>query len=637
MSDVFISYAREDRPVAKSLAHHLEEAGFEVWWDREIRTGDEFDLVIEEELRKAAAVVVLWSHESVKSTWVRAEAKRAFSSNKLIPAAVSEKVEIPLPFDNVQFSVLFDAPDIAASSGFKELISDVQTKVAGARARARPKRARKGKARRRKVHPAASVVDIFAEVQAKWLVPECEQELLDLWNDESVSAEQRERVSRFLLCQGCVDISEDVPATRSGTALALRLWANIDISLRETCPGVFELLIKEITKNATRKKIAASLSLPIDVANVLAQDSDKEIRRCLANSERASEELLEQLSLDRKSVVRAAVAANPKTPAWVLAKLAKDSSSNWDVRGNVASNSNTEPHVLEQLAEDFVESIRCSVAKNPSTPIPVLERLSKERSKHVLGCLAENVNTPVSVLVALSQSTDKSIRERVAKHTSTPTDILAKLASDSDLQVLSEVAKNKNTRFSVLAEMSAVLAGANPNVPATTLRNLAKVGDVNVRGVIAENPNAPVDLLVQLAADPEFFVRCRVAANPKTPKSILEKLARDENKAVSLWLTENPSFPEDLVDVAAAKAAKGNHIARQILARNRRTPGRVLAELAKDIEPVVRVEVARNPSTPISTLRYLVKHGRSILGAITGGANARDEVALNVNRCIEWF
>jgi TIR domain len=36
MSDVFISYARQDQMLAKELAHHLQPLGFQVWWDTEL-------------------------------------------------------------------------------------------------------------------------------------------------------------------------------------------------------------------------------------------------------------------------------------------------------------------------------------------------------------------------------------------------------------------------------------------------------------------------------------------------------------------------------------------------------------------------------------------------------------------------
>ena len=33
MADIFISYAREDQPLATVLADQLEQAGWDVWWD----------------------------------------------------------------------------------------------------------------------------------------------------------------------------------------------------------------------------------------------------------------------------------------------------------------------------------------------------------------------------------------------------------------------------------------------------------------------------------------------------------------------------------------------------------------------------------------------------------------------------
>ena len=50
MADVFISYAREDRPFAARLAHALEAGGRTVWWDREILPGKDFAELIAAEL-----------------------------------------------------------------------------------------------------------------------------------------------------------------------------------------------------------------------------------------------------------------------------------------------------------------------------------------------------------------------------------------------------------------------------------------------------------------------------------------------------------------------------------------------------------------------------------------------------------
>ena len=83
MNDIFLSYASPDRAVAKKFADVLESFGWSVWWDREIPLGTNFDRVIEEELKAARCVVVLWSKESVQSTWVRSEASSAVARHCL--------------------------------------------------------------------------------------------------------------------------------------------------------------------------------------------------------------------------------------------------------------------------------------------------------------------------------------------------------------------------------------------------------------------------------------------------------------------------------------------------------------------------------------------------------------------------
>jgi hypothetical protein len=97
-SDIFISYSRQDRGSAQQFATALLQEGFVVWWDDAIHSGDTFDEVIEEELRSAKAVVVLWSPRSVASRWVRAEATIADRRRKLVPTII-ESCDRPIIFE----------------------------------------------------------------------------------------------------------------------------------------------------------------------------------------------------------------------------------------------------------------------------------------------------------------------------------------------------------------------------------------------------------------------------------------------------------------------------------------------------------------------------------------------------------
>ena len=77
MADIFVSYARPDEPHAERVAEALRAAGYRVWRDDELPAHRAYAEVIEERLKSAKAVVVLWSAEAAKSQWVRAEADAA--------------------------------------------------------------------------------------------------------------------------------------------------------------------------------------------------------------------------------------------------------------------------------------------------------------------------------------------------------------------------------------------------------------------------------------------------------------------------------------------------------------------------------------------------------------------------------
>ena len=101
MAQIFISYARADRPRIESLAAALTAAGHSVWWDRHIRGGASFSKDIETQLEKADAIVVVWSPQSKESDWVKDEAVYGRDKGCLIPVCLST-CEAPLGFRQYQ-------------------------------------------------------------------------------------------------------------------------------------------------------------------------------------------------------------------------------------------------------------------------------------------------------------------------------------------------------------------------------------------------------------------------------------------------------------------------------------------------------------------------------------------------------
>jgi TolB-like protein len=98
LPDIFLSYSREDQATASRFADGLERAGFSVWWDQALRSGEAYDEVTEKALQDAKAVVVLWSRKSVASRWVRAEATQASRNKSLVPVMI-EPCTRPIMFE----------------------------------------------------------------------------------------------------------------------------------------------------------------------------------------------------------------------------------------------------------------------------------------------------------------------------------------------------------------------------------------------------------------------------------------------------------------------------------------------------------------------------------------------------------
>jgi adenylate cyclase len=121
MVDVFVSYARSDKALVAPLVAALEAQGWSVWWDPAIAPGQEFDIQIAAELRSAAAVLVVWTRQSVDSRWVRGEARDAADRGILVPVRFGE-VELPIDFRALHTADLIEAADATHSTSFLDVV-----------------------------------------------------------------------------------------------------------------------------------------------------------------------------------------------------------------------------------------------------------------------------------------------------------------------------------------------------------------------------------------------------------------------------------------------------------------------------------------------------------------------------------
>jgi hypothetical protein len=103
----------------------FQNAGYTVWWDKEMYAGQDINDKLLKEVALAAAVIVLWSPYSVESKWVRGEARLAAEFAKLMPIAISP-CNIPIEFTGYNTVELFGKD---AESQIQNLFKFIAVKV----------------------------------------------------------------------------------------------------------------------------------------------------------------------------------------------------------------------------------------------------------------------------------------------------------------------------------------------------------------------------------------------------------------------------------------------------------------------------------------------------------------------------
>ncbi len=145
MSDIFVSYKSEDVQRVARLAQALQRYGLDIWWDRYLPGGENWQAAIQGALENAKCVIVVWTKASVGQTgdFVRDEARDGKRRNILVPVKL-DRVAPPLGFGETQ---TIDLTRWKGSSTddpfFQDLLAAVKAKLEG-----RPVPAAKGPMRR---------------------------------------------------------------------------------------------------------------------------------------------------------------------------------------------------------------------------------------------------------------------------------------------------------------------------------------------------------------------------------------------------------------------------------------------------------------------------------------------------------
>jgi tetratricopeptide (TPR) repeat protein len=99
MPGVFLSYSRLDHPLAALIVRRLRGLGVDVWWDEDM-PGVDWQDELQQKAAELAAVVVIWTPNSIASRHVKDEARLAREKDKLVNV-VAGVPQPPFPYDSV--------------------------------------------------------------------------------------------------------------------------------------------------------------------------------------------------------------------------------------------------------------------------------------------------------------------------------------------------------------------------------------------------------------------------------------------------------------------------------------------------------------------------------------------------------
>ena len=158
MTDVFISYAHSTAKSAQTIAQALRSDGYSVWIDDDLPSHRDYPSVIEENLRAAKAVLVLWSSDAANSRWVPAEADVAHEAGTLVQLRLDDTMP-PLPFNRMQCEALTDWTGDIADQGWRKIAASIAELVAHGPAPSRSVSGSRPPGRRR---PAEQLLAVLA-------------------------------------------------------------------------------------------------------------------------------------------------------------------------------------------------------------------------------------------------------------------------------------------------------------------------------------------------------------------------------------------------------------------------------------------------------------------------------------------
>lgn len=279
-----------------------------------------------------------------------------------------------------------------------------------------------------------------------------------------------------------------------------------------------------------RITVARSKYTRAETLEMMSRDDNKDVRFAVATNRNTPENILVEMAEDPENApIAYAFLYNENSPDKVIRILADSPYAN--VRLWVARSERATLEILDELSGDYEEAVRIAVATNKNTPPELLDQMVKD-TENVQYAVVQNPNTAVKTLERFKGNKDRDLQVGLAKNENTPEDMLRGMLLTKKFKVRRALASNPSTPVDVLDSLSrdpelVVLMSQNPRVSEPALRELYKNAgdDFRILRGLAENPSTPLDILEKLAMCEYSFVQQAVAKNPSLSDETRLRLA----------------------------------------------------------------------------------------------------------------
>ena len=311
------------------------------------------------------------------------------------------------------------------------------------------------------------------------------------------------------------------------------------------------------------------------------------LARIVATNINSPPELLAELAYAEDQLIRKAVASNPNTSKESLFQLG------YEFPEELLNNPIFDLFFLENpnLLNEIPESTLESILKLETIPNTILDWVTNNyKDGYILFIVLRNAKLSSEYLNKLIINKNVWIAEEAKLHINWHEEI------ENSEQFIRQALQKKRlglhtyTRYIFISLFTEMISSQWVN-------DFAFYAVPYLSQTIMENLHIPANILAKLATHEIMNVRSAVARNLNTPANVLTMLANDKYKYVRSQVARNPNTP---VNILIKLASEEQFSIRCQVAVNPNTPVNILEQLVTDKNSYVKSAVATNPKNLLS-------------------------------------